>query len=1287
MICLKELSKLRVRAYFAFLASLIMVLSSIPLIAFCNGFGDYPVPAGDDWVISENTSVWDEAVLVDGDIIVESGATLYLANVTVYINSTTDGEFGIEVETGGSLETDSVIFLPVDEDYRFKFEASGAVSLCDTVISGLWGEDEQGGLRVYGEDARLENLTIIDSGGPGIYISATEFDLCNVYIANVSYGIFCEGAMPAEPLAGLQIVNATEEAIHLENCDMELVDTDISTSPTGISGSMTTLELTDSRLLDIVGNSLILESGSIVTAKNSLFNRAQIDISANSSIVMKWDFDLAVIDAEHVPVQNKLVMITDLSGTPVYSGMTNQDGRIQSQELTEFTVIGGTKTYCTPHFVRISGNPIENKFHVSVDRLLDLTVFCDGDSDGDGITDIDERSEYIYPFEAEARAYATGQAIVDEAFGNVTVAGQGDGATVIDEAVMPLDPAYYTIYVKARQTVANTLLNMSVSAGDGAQSFGSETFALSNTTLYNWYGLDEFQVSSPSELKVNISNTDADSGSILVDGLMVVRTADEFGTPTFSGYFSAPLVPDTDQDGLYDGYDINDVANGERSIGTNPIDGDTDHDLLWDGDEIDGFFPEDRVEAEDCFDMSGNVGPKQFSVLWNVQSSNAQFSQFLLNVSIPAAQSYRFKINGFGELHLLNVSVSDSEIWHPSDEAMVSAVEMDLETAGGILQQCIDSSKDIDLVNFSKDPVMGDNYPIFKRWWVQQYDYYLWPGSYHIILRLNLVNITSAYNNAGGSGHGSISAFEAWTDFVDVEECRSDPLDGDRDDDGVIDGLDPVPFNSDADKDGLSDARELENGTDPLSRDTDRDGIRDRVELGGILTNDDPYTTWDTGDLSNSDADPNSETSPTRWDSDGDLLPDGWIDGFNLSHRPGSDWETSNLSDIYGNMAVEKIEGEDADGDGTQDGGDWPAGETSASVSDSDGDSMPDGFEVYWNVAGVDLDPRINDSGSDSDGDGLTNLQEYLVDAHPGNWNTDYFLSGQNDSLNDGAESFVTFRTNIGNGARAFEGYGELQKAGSDEWIWFCNSTGTSQEFGYLANYTNHTAEGFGGNGNLTIHQYGLDDGTKIEYNRSEQTLYIWQPGADFNDSDCNGILEGTVWVYAVSESEDLAEDSSMPVVSYMNCEIYLTDPLAPDTDGDTVLDSYEGYNGLEIARWDEDTDRDGLINARDLDSDGDGIYDPTEALFTEVNGTVLYDVDNDGVANMLDLDADGDGIADSCEQVLRDTDGDGFRDFLDWDADDDGLPDGWVKHEVYGAYWDEHSDCLECTPPSGHVK
>ncbi|WP_103866689.1 DUF4114 domain-containing protein [Aquimarina sp. I32.4] len=144
-------------------------------------------------------------------------------------------------------------------------------------------------------------------------------------------------------------------------------------------------------------------------------------------------------------------------------------------------------------------------------------------------------------------------------------------------------------------------------------------------------------------------------------------------------------------------------------------------------------------------------------------------------------------------------------------------------------------------------------------------------------------------------------------------------------------------------------------------------------------------------------------------------------------------------------------------------------------------------------------------------------------------------------------------------------------------------------------------------------------------------------------------------------------------------------DPFDKDTDGDGIPDLVEGggvdpygdddsdgvfnyldpdfgntcNSGVSLAF---DTDRDGVPNVLDLDSDNDGIFDIVEA------GLGAYDTNGDGLFNSQDtgfVDSDLDGIADivDIDQTgiafyPADTDGDLIYDPYDIDSDQDGIID-----------------------------
>jgi len=142
-------------------------------------------------------------------------------------------------------------------------------------------------------------------------------------------------------------------------------------------------------------------------------------------------------------------------------------------------------------------------------------------------------------------------------------------------------------------------------------------------------------------------------------------------------------------------------------------------------------------------------------------------------------------------------------------------------------------------------------------------------------------------------------------------------------------------------------------------------------------------------------------------------------------------------------------------------------------------------------------------------------------------------------------------------------------------------------------------------------------------------------PGADELrnglDDDCDGLAEDV----------DRDEDG---LIDWDEWQLQ-TDPLDPDSDGDSVTDGEEVPDPTVAP----DQDGDGVIDPLDDDDDGDFIPTRTErAVDVDGDDRPDRDVDHDGVSNHLDRDTDADGFDDELEGVA-DRDGDGLPDYADY--------------------------------------
>lgn len=330
--------------------------------------------------------------------------------------------------------------------------------------------------------------------------------------------------------------------------------------------------------------------------------------------------------------------------------------------------------------------------------------------------------------------------------------------------------------------------------------------------------------------------------------------------------------------------------------------------------------------------------------------------------------------------------------------------------------------------------------------------------------------------------------------------------------------------------------------TNPVLKDTDRDNIDDGVELGLIgIDNDNGSTT----------------TNPLDVDSDDDGLPDGWIDGWTYNEYASTiGYLIGSCHGFYQNTLStthdtkqQSLEGEDFDGDGIVDSGNWlpnynstsglkEGAETDPNLSDTDSDDIPDRWEVSYDV----MNPIVDDSElnyDDDDGDSvisndtddLSNIIEYLLNLDPG----------------DGS----TYGCNDVNISRDFDGDGL-----PDWWErmhdlnWKDNG---SEDFSLDSN--NDSIYDNDNDGNSSFGKDGDPDNDNMT--NSEEYLY---KNPHYNNWSS----------YLVDWETYLINGSNQEKVNY-NSKL---DPMDPDTDNDQLFDEYEVNSGSNPLL--EDTDLDG---------------------------------------------------------------------------------------------------------------
>jgi len=456
----------------------------------------------------------------------------------------------------------------------------------------------------------------------------------------------------------------------------------------------------------------------------------------------------------------------------------------------------------------------------------------------------------------------------------------------------------------------------------------------------------------------------------------------------------------------------------------------------------------------------------------------------------------------------------------------------------------------------------------------------------------------------------------------------SDPLDGDSDDDGLIDGVEGVGAEEsnhthylipDTDGDGLFDGEEMALGTNPRNPDTDGDMVCDGDEIHRF------------------------HTDPLLNDSDFDGLYDGEELFF---------WHCNPLM-------------KDGDSDGLYDSDEVLVYFTDPMDEDSDNDGLTDKQEIFIFMT----DP----TDPDSDDDELWDYDEiFIYTTDPLNWDSD------SDS--------ITYPNEYGEMTWPMSDGDEVLRYGTNPLFDDTDNDGLSDGYelylasGVIPNFTPIPLDPL----NNDTDGDGILDGCELRILNITDIVYPYvsmQPYLYYNtspvmyDTDGDGLsdfqevfISGTL-PYCIDSDNDTISD-------YDEVMIYHTNPMSNDTDGDGLYDfeetipgaggivkqgtysSYindsdsdddllpDGYEVLELHTdpMNRDENNNGVLDGYEYDADEDGLSDGEEIFIYNTSA-----VPNGGIYNP---DSDGDGVADGLEVYLfgtdpanSDTDGDGFGD------------------------------------------
>jgi len=293
-----------------------------------------------------------------------------------------------------------------------------------------------------------------------------------------------------------------------------------------------------------------------------------------------------------------------------------------------------------------------------------------------------------------------------------------------------------------------------------------------------------------------------------------------------------------------------------------------------------------------------------------------------------------------------------------------------------------------------------------------------------------------------------------------------------------------------------------------------------------------------------------------RWGmgpTDGSITYPGWnLDDIELWGHRLRDSDADGLSDFFESGFCTDPHNPDTDGDALSDGQEYNSSGTNPCLMDTDGDGMDDGWEVNYAAC---VDPLVGDSLADPDADLLSNLFEYQQGLDPC-----VSYACQDGLDNDG------------------DGLTDLADPG-------CSSSADPSELGVNQCDDNLDNDGDG------LKDYPEDPDCSSVADISEGL-----------DSDGDNLPDSWENLYGCMQANtaDGLLDYDLDSLSNEEEFSWVTDPCAPDTDGDLMGDQWEVFyracldpltaNGLE------DPDADGLANVQEYFNDVDAnVSDPCD--------------------------------------------------------------------------------------------
>jgi len=165
-----------------FLASSLAVIIALTVVVLL------PTGAAEErgeWVVVVDTEESNKTIVLNGNLSIENNATLTLNNVTLIVNSTSNGQYGIFSEHNTSIVVNNAKITAYNESNGFRFVLHGSAMFNHTEIVDVYGNIQRGGIQTDNQ-AIFKNSIIHDCQFYGIHGENTNLTLKNTTIEHIT---------------------------------------------------------------------------------------------------------------------------------------------------------------------------------------------------------------------------------------------------------------------------------------------------------------------------------------------------------------------------------------------------------------------------------------------------------------------------------------------------------------------------------------------------------------------------------------------------------------------------------------------------------------------------------------------------------------------------------------------------------------------------------------------------------------------------------------------------------------------------------------------------------------------------------------------------------------------------------------------------------------------------------------------------------------------------------------------------------------------------------------------